>query len=139
MAVKKIARHLAAEMQMERELLAHSRLRHPHIVKFHQVFLSPSHINLVLEYVPGTEGGWDGQRRGTGCRGSGCFRFQPEGARRDSITSIPTTSLHTPQDLGESYHLTACLPTSLQTATCWSMCNSTRCSQSITPVGCSSS
>jgi serine/threonine protein kinase len=40
-------------LQLERELLAHSSLRHPHIVKFHQVFLSPNHCNLVLEYVPG--------------------------------------------------------------------------------------
>jgi len=51
-AVKKLPRHLAADMQMERELLAHSSLRHPHITRFHQVFLSPHHINLVLEYVP---------------------------------------------------------------------------------------
>jgi len=52
-AVKKLPRNLAADMQMERELLAHSSLRHPHITRFHQVFLSPHHINLVLEYVPG--------------------------------------------------------------------------------------
>lgn len=52
-AVKKLPRHLAADMQLERELLAHSSLRHPHIVRFHQVFLSPNHCNLVLEYVPG--------------------------------------------------------------------------------------
>lgn len=52
-AVKKVPRSLAADLQLERELLAHSSLRHPHVVRFQEVFLSPNHCNLVLEYVPG--------------------------------------------------------------------------------------
>jgi serine/threonine-protein kinase SRK2 len=52
-AVKKLPRCMAANLQLERELLTHSSLRHPHIVRFQQVFLSPHNCNLVLEYVPG--------------------------------------------------------------------------------------
>jgi serine/threonine-protein kinase SRK2 len=52
-AVKKLPRSPDDRLQLERELLVHSRLRHPHVVRFHEVFLSPNHYNLVLEYVPG--------------------------------------------------------------------------------------
>lgn len=36
-----------------REVLYHSSLCHPHIVQFREVFLSPTHLALVMEYVPG--------------------------------------------------------------------------------------
>ncbi|KAI8473311.1 MAG: serine carboxypeptidase S28-domain-containing protein [Monoraphidium minutum] len=41
---------------VERELLNHqelSRSRHPHIVEFREVFLTPSHLGVVMEYVDG--------------------------------------------------------------------------------------
>lgn len=31
---------------VDSEILNHSKLRHPHVVGFHQVFLSPNHINM---------------------------------------------------------------------------------------------
>lgn len=52
-AVKKLPRALACDTHTERELLLHSRLKHPHIVKFRSVFLSKQHCNIVMEYVPG--------------------------------------------------------------------------------------
>jgi len=41
---------------VERELLNHQELsasRHPHIVEFREVFLTPSHLCVVMEYVEG--------------------------------------------------------------------------------------
>jgi len=51
-AVKKIPRSQVQGYTLS-ELINHSMLRHPHIVKFHQVFLSPTNVNIVMEYVPG--------------------------------------------------------------------------------------
>lgn len=62
-AVKKLPRLPDDRLQLERELLVHSRLRHPHVVRFHEVFLSPNHYNLVLEYVPGE---WTGMAQASG-------------------------------------------------------------------------
>eukprot|EP00878_Enallax_costatus_P041560 GHUV01048370.1.p1 GENE.GHUV01048370.1~~GHUV01048370.1.p1 ORF type:complete len:172 (+),score=39.24 GHUV01048370.1:477-992(+) len=50
-AVKKINRS-QVQGYTESELVNHSMLRHPHIVKFHQVFLSPTNLNIVMEFVP---------------------------------------------------------------------------------------
>eukprot|EP00775_Hariotina_reticulata_P009797 gene9797-9955_t len=50
-AVKKIPRSQVQGYTLS-ELINHSMLRHPHIVKFHQVFLSPTNVNIVMEYVP---------------------------------------------------------------------------------------
>lgn len=35
------------------EILNHSKLRHPHVVGFREVFLTPRHVNIVMDYVPG--------------------------------------------------------------------------------------
>uniref|UniRef100_A0A383V5F3 Protein kinase domain-containing protein n=1 Tax=Tetradesmus obliquus TaxID=3088 RepID=A0A383V5F3_TETOB len=51
-AVKKLPRASVQSRYTESELINHSLLRHPHIVKFHKAFLSPSHLNIVMEYVP---------------------------------------------------------------------------------------
>ncbi len=42
---------------MLRETLNHQQLslcQHPHIVEFHEVFLTPSYLAVVMEYVNGT-------------------------------------------------------------------------------------
>ncbi|KAF6263514.1 kinase-like domain-containing protein [Scenedesmus sp. NREL 46B-D3] len=52
MAVKKLPRASVQSRYTESELINHSLLRHPHIVKFHRAFLSPSNLNIVMEYVP---------------------------------------------------------------------------------------
>lgn len=36
-----------------REILNHSRLLHPHIVKFHEVFLTPDYLAIVMEFAGG--------------------------------------------------------------------------------------
>jgi serine/threonine protein kinase len=38
---------------VERELLNHSRLMHPHIVRFHECFLTDKHLAIVMEYAAG--------------------------------------------------------------------------------------
>lgn len=51
-AIKKMERaHL--QRYVESEILNHSTLRHPHVVQFREVFLSPNHINIVMDYASG--------------------------------------------------------------------------------------
>ncbi|KAL4423967.1 hypothetical protein ABPG75_001268 [Micractinium tetrahymenae] len=38
---------------VEREIINHMKLRHPHIVELQEVFLTDTHLVLVLEYAPG--------------------------------------------------------------------------------------
>ena len=38
---------------VERELMNHSRLIHPHIVRFHECFLTDKHLAIVMEYAAG--------------------------------------------------------------------------------------
>lgn len=38
---------------VEREILNHRLLRHPHIIKFREVFLTPQHLAIAMEYAPG--------------------------------------------------------------------------------------
>lgn len=38
---------------MEREIINHSNFCHPHIVQFKEVFLTPEHLAIAMEYVPG--------------------------------------------------------------------------------------
>ena len=38
---------------VERELMNHSRLIHPHIVRFHECFLTEKHLAIVMEYAAG--------------------------------------------------------------------------------------
>ncbi|KAF8065487.1 RNR2B [Scenedesmus sp. PABB004] len=53
-AVKKLPRAALhrESTYVHRELLLHASLRHPHIVRFHQVFLSPTNVNICMEWVP---------------------------------------------------------------------------------------
>ena len=36
-----------------REILSHSSFCHPHVVLFREVFLTPTHLGIALEYVSG--------------------------------------------------------------------------------------
>jgi serine/threonine-protein kinase SRK2 len=36
-----------------RELHNHSKLRHPNVVQFREVILTPTHVGLVMEYASG--------------------------------------------------------------------------------------
>ncbi|KIY95581.1 Serine/threonine-protein kinase SRK2G [Monoraphidium neglectum] len=38
---------------VESEILNHSKLRHPHVVGFREVFLSKHHVNIVMDYASG--------------------------------------------------------------------------------------
>ncbi len=38
---------------VERELMNHSRLIHPHIVRFYECFLTDKHLAIVMEYAAG--------------------------------------------------------------------------------------
>ena len=38
---------------VEREIINHSNFCHPHIVQFKEVFLTPEHLAIAMEFVPG--------------------------------------------------------------------------------------
>lgn len=38
---------------VQREILNHRRLNHPHIIQLIEVFLTPTHLAIVMEYAPG--------------------------------------------------------------------------------------
>ena len=38
---------------VERELMNHSKLIHPHIVRFYECFLTEKHLAIVMEYAAG--------------------------------------------------------------------------------------
>ncbi|GIL46982.1 hypothetical protein Vafri_3829 [Volvox africanus] len=52
-AVKFIERGEKITKYVEREILNHRYLVHPHIVQFREVFLTPTHLCIVMEYAPG--------------------------------------------------------------------------------------
>ncbi|GBF93316.1 sulfur stress regulator [Raphidocelis subcapitata] len=52
-AIKKMEREFLQARYVESEILNHSILRHPHVVQFREVFLSPRHINIVMDYASG--------------------------------------------------------------------------------------
>lgn len=54
-AIKFIERGDAIDDNVEREIINHRCLRHPNIVMFKGVFLTPSHLAIVMEYASGGE------------------------------------------------------------------------------------
>jgi serine/threonine-protein kinase SRK2 len=38
---------------VQRELHNHSKFKHPNIIQFREVFLTPTHVGLVMEYASG--------------------------------------------------------------------------------------
>jgi serine/threonine-protein kinase SRK2 len=39
--------------QVEREIINHSCLIHPHIVRFRECFLTPKYLGIAMEYAAG--------------------------------------------------------------------------------------
>ncbi|MCO5609532.1 hypothetical protein L7F22_063760 [Adiantum nelumboides] len=54
-AVKYIERGPKIDENVQREIINHRSLRHPNIVRFKEVCLTPSHIAIVMEYAAGGE------------------------------------------------------------------------------------
>ncbi|CAJ1938315.1 unnamed protein product [Sphenostylis stenocarpa] len=54
-AVKFIPRHYMIEESVDREIMNHRCLRHPNIVQFIEVALTPTHLAIVMEYAAGGE------------------------------------------------------------------------------------
>ncbi|XP_057456492.1 serine/threonine-protein kinase SRK2A-like [Lotus japonicus] len=54
-AVKYIERGNKIDECVQREILNHRSLKHPHIIGFKEVFLTPTHLAIVLEYAAGGE------------------------------------------------------------------------------------
>ncbi|WJX55115.1 non-specific serine/threonine protein kinase [Trifolium repens] len=54
-AIKYIPRGHKIDENVEREIVNHRSLSHPHIIKFKEVFVTPTHLAIVLEYASGGE------------------------------------------------------------------------------------
>lgn len=54
-AVKYIVRGEKIDENVKREIINHRSLRHPNIIRFKEVILTPSHLAIVMEYASGGE------------------------------------------------------------------------------------
>ncbi|XP_008813093.1 serine/threonine-protein kinase SAPK2 isoform X4 [Phoenix dactylifera] len=54
-AVKLIERGQKIDEHVQREIMNHRSLRHPNIVRFKEVLLTPTHLAIVMEYAAGGE------------------------------------------------------------------------------------
>ncbi|CAN6300102.1 unnamed protein product [Urochloa humidicola] len=54
-AVKYIERGKKIDENVQREIINHQSLRHPNIVRFKEVCLTPTHLAIVMEYAAGGE------------------------------------------------------------------------------------
>nr|QBW95799.1 sucrose non-fermenting 1-related protein kinase 2.3 [Oxytropis ochrocephala] len=54
-AVKYIERGDKIDENVKREIINHRSLRHPNIVRFKEIILTPTHLAIVMEYVSGGE------------------------------------------------------------------------------------
>ncbi|XP_071730845.1 serine/threonine-protein kinase SAPK3-like [Rutidosis leptorrhynchoides] len=55
LAVKYIERGTKIDENVQREIINHRSLRHPNIIRFKEVFLTPTHLAIVMEYAAGGE------------------------------------------------------------------------------------
>ncbi|KAK1430507.1 hypothetical protein QVD17_13303 [Tagetes erecta] len=55
LAVKYIERGAKIDENVQREIINHRSLRHPNIVRFKEVLLTPTHLAIVMEYAAGGE------------------------------------------------------------------------------------
>ncbi|CAK9319323.1 unnamed protein product [Citrullus colocynthis] len=54
-AIKFIERGPKVDENVEREVVNHRSLRHPNVIRFKEVILTPTHLALVMEYAAGGE------------------------------------------------------------------------------------
>jgi len=54
-AIKFIERGSKIDKNVEREIINHRNLRHPNIIRFKEVFLTPKYLGIVMEYAAGGE------------------------------------------------------------------------------------
>ncbi|KIZ02869.1 hypothetical protein MNEG_5087 [Monoraphidium neglectum] len=49
----KVMRRIDVDKNLEHEILNHCRLRHPHVIQFKEVFLTPHHVCIAMEFASG--------------------------------------------------------------------------------------
>ncbi|KAJ1266065.1 hypothetical protein BS78_08G122500 [Paspalum vaginatum] len=54
-AVKYIPRGEKVDENVQREVINHRTLRHPHVIRFKEVILTPTHLAITMEYASGGE------------------------------------------------------------------------------------
>lgn len=55
LAVKYIQRGKKIDEKVQREIINHRSLRHPNIIRFKEVLITPTHLAIVMEYAAGGE------------------------------------------------------------------------------------
>ncbi|XP_010934123.1 serine/threonine-protein kinase SAPK3-like [Elaeis guineensis] len=55
LAAKYIERGMTIDENVQREIINHMSLRHPNIIRFKEVVLTPTHLAIVMEYAAGGE------------------------------------------------------------------------------------
>ncbi|KAL6184704.1 hypothetical protein ACLB2K_046104 [Fragaria x ananassa] len=55
LAVKFIERGIKIDENVQREIMNHRSLKHPNIVQFKEILLTPTHLAIVMEYAAGGE------------------------------------------------------------------------------------
>nr|XP_033508175.1 serine/threonine-protein kinase SRK2H [Nicotiana tomentosiformis] len=55
MAMKYIGRGHKIDENVAREIINHKSLRHPNIIRFKEVLVTPTHLDIVIEYAAGGE------------------------------------------------------------------------------------
>ncbi|KAH1251023.1 Serine/threonine-protein kinase SRK2F [Glycine max] len=54
-AIKFIERGFKIDEHVQREIINHRSLKHPNIIRFKEVLLTPTHLAIVMEYAAGGE------------------------------------------------------------------------------------
>ncbi|XP_042515600.1 serine/threonine-protein kinase SAPK6-like isoform X2 [Macadamia integrifolia] len=54
-AMKYIERGYKIDENVAREIINHRSLRHPNIIRFKKVVLTPTHLTIIMEYAAGGE------------------------------------------------------------------------------------
>lgn len=52
-AIKFLQRGFGIDKRVEREIICHKQMLHPHVVQFKDVFLTANHVAIVMEYASG--------------------------------------------------------------------------------------
>lgn len=55
LAIKFIERGQKVDEHVQREIMNHRSLKHPNIIRFREVLLTPTHLGIVMEYAAGGE------------------------------------------------------------------------------------
>ena len=98
----KITKHV------EREVICHSNFCHPHVIQFKEIFLTPTHLAIAMEYAPGGD----------------MFQFVKRSSGLKVLISTLTAALRVAfiREATQSRFIMFTKPINLETVLCWFDC-----------------